>query len=150
MNLIDWIGINDSYCVRLTWVLMHFLWQGCDSALAAPLVLDLVRLTEFAQRRGEVGTLPQLACFFKSPVDVEEQGFAAQMDVLYEYVRHVRAERAAPSPGLRTTARYSALNCSEASKRSSQNAARCTAKIRPRSSKRSGCQLRAGAKRQTQ
>jgi len=76
---------------------MHFLWQGCDSALAAPLVLDLVRLTDLAQRRGEVGPLPQLACFFKSPVDVEEQGFAAQMDLLHQYVECVRAERAACS-----------------------------------------------------
>ncbi len=73
---------------------MHFLWQGCDSALAAPLVLDLVRMTDLAQRRGEVGTLPQLACFFKSPVDVEEQGFAAQMELLHDYVERVRAERA--------------------------------------------------------
>jgi len=74
---------------------MHFLWQGCDSALAAPLVLDLVRLADLAQRRGEVGTLPHLACFFKSPVDVEEQGFAAQMGLLHRYVETVRAERAA-------------------------------------------------------
>ena len=73
---------------------MHFLWQGCDSALAAPLVLDLVRLTDLAQRRGEVGTLPQLACFFKSPVDVEEQGFAAQMELLHRYVVQVLSERA--------------------------------------------------------
>ncbi len=51
---------------------MHFLWQGCDSALAAPLVLDLVRLVDLARRRGEVGTLPHLACFFKSPVGVAE------------------------------------------------------------------------------
>jgi myo-inositol-1-phosphate synthase len=74
---------------------MHFLWQGCDSALAAPLVLDLVRLTDLARRRGEVGTLPHLACFFKSPVDVEQQGFADQMDLLHRYAETVRAERAA-------------------------------------------------------
>ena len=74
---------------------MHFLWQGCDSALAAPLVLDLVRLVDLARRRGEVGPLPQLACFFKSPVDVEEQAFPAQMELLRRYVETVRAERAA-------------------------------------------------------
>ena len=34
---------------------MQFIWQGCDSVLAAPLVLDLVRLTELARRRGEIG-----------------------------------------------------------------------------------------------
>jgi Myo-inositol-1-phosphate synthase len=33
----------------------QFIWHGCDSILAAPLVLDLVRLTEFARREGEAG-----------------------------------------------------------------------------------------------
>lgn len=71
---------------------MHFLWQGCDSALAAPLVLDLARLVDLARRRGETGALPQLACFFKSPVGVAEQAFAPQMDALYRYAADVRAE----------------------------------------------------------
>jgi myo-inositol-1-phosphate synthase len=71
---------------------MHFLWQGCDSALAAPLVVDLVRLTDLAQRRGEVGTLPQLACFFKTPIDVPERDFASQMARLDRYARTVRRE----------------------------------------------------------
>src|SRR6185369_5037379 len=71
---------------------MHFLWQGCDSALAAPLVLDLARLADLAHRRGEVGTLPQLACFFKTPLDVEEQDFARQMDRLVRYAADVREE----------------------------------------------------------
>ncbi len=73
---------------------LHFLWQGCDSALAAPLVLDLVRLTDAARRRGESGTLPQLACFFKSPLDVAEHGFAAQVTLLHRWAEAVRAERA--------------------------------------------------------
>jgi myo-inositol-1-phosphate synthase len=71
---------------------MHFIWQGCDSALAAPLVLDLARLVDLAHRRGEHGTLPQLAPFFKTPLDVEEQDFAAQMDRLARYAADVRAE----------------------------------------------------------
>jgi myo-inositol-1-phosphate synthase len=73
---------------------MHFLWQGCDSALAAPLVIDLVRLAELAHRRGESGTLPQTACFFKTPLDVPEQDFASQMDRLVRYAADVRAESA--------------------------------------------------------
>jgi len=73
---------------------MHFLWQSCDSALAAPLVLDLVRLADLAQRRGESGPLPQLAPFFKTPVDVEEQDFHAQMLLLARYADRVRAEQA--------------------------------------------------------
>jgi len=71
---------------------MHFIWQGCDSALAAPLVLDLARLVDLAHRRGESGTLPQLAPFFKTPLDVEEQDFASQMDRLARYAAEVRAE----------------------------------------------------------
>jgi myo-inositol-1-phosphate synthase len=70
---------------------MHFLWQGCDSALAAPLVLDLARLTALAHRRGESGTLPQLACFFKTPLDVEVQEFGEQMRLLTDWCEDVRA-----------------------------------------------------------
>jgi myo-inositol-1-phosphate synthase len=76
---------------------MHFLWQGCDSALAAPLVLDLARMAEFAHRRGETGTMPHLAPFFKTPLDVEEQDFGKQMDRLARYAEGAR-ESSATSP----------------------------------------------------
>ena len=65
---------------------LSFTWQGCDSALAAPLVLDLARLADLARRRGEKGTLPWLAPFFKSPLGVEEQDFGRQVGMLREYV----------------------------------------------------------------
>ena len=42
---------------------LQFTWQGCDSLLAAPLVLDLVRFVELSQRRGEVGVLSHLGVF---------------------------------------------------------------------------------------
>jgi len=61
---------------------LQFTWQGCDSLLAAPLVLDLARLTELARRRGETGLLTFLASFFKSPHGVEEHGFARQFQML--------------------------------------------------------------------
>ncbi|MFO0265183.1 MAG: inositol-3-phosphate synthase, partial [Planctomycetota bacterium] len=48
-------------------MMMQFTWQGCDSILAAPLVLDLARFAELAARRGASGTLDFLASFFKSP-----------------------------------------------------------------------------------
>ena len=57
---------------------LQFTWQGCDSVLAAPLVLDLVRLTELAHRRGHVGQMPFLASFFKSPYGVSEHRFDRQ------------------------------------------------------------------------
>ena len=69
---------------------MQFTWQGCDSVLAAPLVLDLARLALLAQRRGEVGVLRHLACFFKSPMGVEEHDFFKQFSMLEEYVQEQR------------------------------------------------------------
>jgi myo-inositol-1-phosphate synthase len=64
---------------------LQFTWQGCDSILAAPLVLDLIRLVERAHRGGERGALAWLACFFKSPVGVQEQSFATQVSMLMEW-----------------------------------------------------------------
>jgi len=60
----------------------QFIWQGCDSILAAPLVIDLVRLVDRAHRAGEHGALEWLACFFKSPINVAEQDFAKQFALL--------------------------------------------------------------------
>ncbi|GAA4548783.1 inositol-3-phosphate synthase [Amycolatopsis samaneae] len=46
---------------------LQFTWQGCDSALAAPLVLDLARFTAKACRDGVAGPVPELGFFFKDP-----------------------------------------------------------------------------------
>jgi len=73
---------------------MQFTWQGCDSILAAPLVIDLARLGLLAQRRGEAGILRHLACFFKSPMGVEEHDFFKQFTLLEDYVTKVREEMA--------------------------------------------------------
>jgi myo-inositol-1-phosphate synthase len=64
----------------------QFTWQGCDSILAAPLVIDLVRLVERARRAGETGSLDWLACFFKSPLGVTAQSFPAQVTMLRDWV----------------------------------------------------------------
>ncbi|HEX4589023.1 MAG TPA: inositol-3-phosphate synthase [Gemmataceae bacterium] len=68
---------------------LQFTWQGCDSALAAPLVIDLARLTLLAQRRGQGGVLRHLACFFKSPMGVGEQDFFRQFALLEDYIESV-------------------------------------------------------------
>lgn len=65
---------------------LQFIWQGCDSLLAAPLVLDMVRFTDLARRRGHAGLMPFLASFFKSPHGVEEQGFIRQFQTLEAWV----------------------------------------------------------------
>lgn len=72
-----------------TQMTMQFTWQGCDSLLAAPLVIDLVRLTERAQRAGERGLLTFLASFFKSPLGVTEHDFVRQFQMLEEWVDKV-------------------------------------------------------------
>jgi hypothetical protein len=73
-----------------TKMILQFTWQGCDSLLAAPLVIDLARLTLLAQRRGECGVLTHLACFFKNPLGVREHDFFKQFMLLEEYARRVR------------------------------------------------------------
>ncbi|QDT01127.1 inositol-3-phosphate synthase [Adhaeretor mobilis] len=65
---------------------LQFTWQGCDSLLAAPLVLDLARFTLLARERGETGTLDFLASFFKSPLGEGDQAFAAQYERLLAWV----------------------------------------------------------------
>jgi len=69
---------------------MQFTWQGCDSALAAPLVIDLVRLADLALRRRESGPMTQAACFFKAPVGTQEQDLGRQYAMLDRYLRRGR------------------------------------------------------------
>jgi myo-inositol-1-phosphate synthase len=64
---------------------LQFIWQGCDSALAAPLVLDLVRFTELAWRRGHVGAMSFLSSFFKSPYGMTEHCFDRQFQMLEDW-----------------------------------------------------------------
>ncbi|MBI2898665.1 MAG: inositol-3-phosphate synthase [Planctomycetes bacterium] len=76
---------------------LQFTWHGCDSALAAPLVLDLVRFAEFAHRRGERGTMRHLACFFKAPYAVEEHNFHLQTEMLLDYAQEHRTRSRHPA-----------------------------------------------------
>lgn len=71
---------------------LQFIWQGYDSILAAPLVLDLVRLSEFAKRLGEAGLMPQLAMFFKSPLGVTEHRLSEQFHMLLDYIRQAKTK----------------------------------------------------------
>jgi myo-inositol-1-phosphate synthase len=65
---------------------VEFTWHGCDSALAAPLVLDLARLTAAAHRAGRSGPLPELGFFFKDPIGDGPSALAAQWDILVDFV----------------------------------------------------------------
>lgn len=76
-----------------TRMIMQFIWQGCDSALAAPLVIDMIRLAEYAHRRGEFGAMKHLASFFKCPLDEDDHDFHRQFERLVRYAEEcVRAD----------------------------------------------------------
>lgn len=65
---------------------LQFTWQGCDSALAAPLVIDLARLADLALRRGHVGPVPEWGFFFKDPVGSGEHRLFEQLVTLRDWV----------------------------------------------------------------
>lgn len=71
-------------------MMMQFTWQGCDSILAAPLVLDLARFAELAARRGASGTLDFLASFFKSPQGSPTHHFFEQFAQLQRWAAELR------------------------------------------------------------
>ncbi|MBP2180411.1 inositol-3-phosphate synthase [Amycolatopsis magusensis] len=64
---------------------LQFTWTGYDSALAAPLVLDLARFTAAAHAAGQSGALSGLAFFFKDPMGSDEHRFAEQTRSLREW-----------------------------------------------------------------
>jgi myo-inositol-1-phosphate synthase len=72
---------------------LELKWQGADSALAAPLVLDLVRCVELAHRRGQAGLQPALAGFFKNPLGVDEHSFPEQCRMLEAWAESHRGGR---------------------------------------------------------
>jgi len=65
---------------------VEFTWHGCDSALAAPLVLDLARLTAAAHAAGRSGPLPELGFFFKDPIGAGPSALSEQWAQLAGFV----------------------------------------------------------------
>ncbi|MET9502150.1 inositol-3-phosphate synthase [Streptomyces sp. NPDC006622] len=75
-----------------TRMVLQTIWQGCDSALAAPLVLDLARLLARAHERGLSGPRPELAFFFKDPVGDAPASLAEQYAQLCRFARRLSDE----------------------------------------------------------
>ncbi|MFK8905531.1 inositol-3-phosphate synthase [Streptomyces sp. YS-3] len=73
-------------------MVLQTIWQGCDSALAAPLVLDLARLTARAHEAGLTGPRPELGFYFKDP-DGGSSALAEQYGVLLEFAERLREVR---------------------------------------------------------
>ena len=83
----DYIHFEGFLGVKMS---LQFTWVGSDSALAAPLILDLVRLSNWAAERGESGVMTQTAAFFKSPLGGGTNDFHAQFDQLIRYAQTTR------------------------------------------------------------
>ncbi len=97
-SLGDWKTAWDHFHFRGflgTPMTLQFTWQGCDSLLAAPLVLDLVRFVELSRRLGEVGVLSHLGSFFKRPMGLSEHDFSRQFSLLCEWAQRYAKPRAA-------------------------------------------------------
>ncbi len=75
----DHIHFDGFLGTRMT---MQLTWQGCDSALAAPLVLDLVRLAIREKKNGSCGVMAFLSSFFKSPLGNAPMDFFSQYRAL--------------------------------------------------------------------
>ncbi|MGN9809001.1 inositol-3-phosphate synthase [Micromonospora sp. BQ11] len=77
---------------------LEFTWQGCDSALAAPLVLDLARLTAAAHAAGDAGPLEDLAFFFKDPLGTPTHSLGDQWNRLCAYTRRLHEGASGAEP----------------------------------------------------
>jgi len=75
-----------------TRMVLQTIWQGCDSALAAPLVLDLVRLVSRAQEAGLSGPRPELGFYFKDP-DGSSAALSQQYTQLIAFARRLEPGR---------------------------------------------------------
>ncbi|MEV6418319.1 inositol-3-phosphate synthase [Streptomyces sp. NPDC051662] len=73
-------------------MILQTIWQGCDSALAAPLVLDLARLVSRAHEAGLSGPLPGLGFYFKDP-DGGPAALAEQFDALLAFAERLKETR---------------------------------------------------------
>ncbi|MFJ9209743.1 inositol-3-phosphate synthase [Streptomyces sp. NPDC102264] len=73
-------------------MILQTIWQGCDSALAAPLVLDLARLVARAHEAGLSGPLPGLGFYFKDP-DGGPAALAEQFDELLAFAERLKETR---------------------------------------------------------
>ncbi|MEU7278236.1 inositol-3-phosphate synthase [Streptomyces sp. NPDC045431] len=73
-------------------MILQTIWQGCDSALAAPLVLDLARLVARAHEAGLTGPVPELGFYFKDP-DAGPAALADQYAALLTFATRLREAR---------------------------------------------------------
>jgi myo-inositol-1-phosphate synthase len=73
-----------------TRMILQTTWQGCDSALAAPLVLDLARLATRAHEAGLTGPLSELGFYFKDPMGEGPSALGEQYAALAGFAGRLR------------------------------------------------------------
>ncbi|MFC7303391.1 inositol-3-phosphate synthase [Streptomyces monticola] len=73
-------------------MVLQTIWQGCDSALAAPLILDLARLLARAAEAGLTGPVGELGFYFKDP-DAGSSSLADQYGALLGLAERLRGEQ---------------------------------------------------------
>jgi myo-inositol-1-phosphate synthase len=78
-----------------TRMVLQTTWQGCDSALAAPLILDLARLVARAHEAGLTGPLSELGFYFKDPVGAGPAALGEQYAALAAFAERLRGLRGA-------------------------------------------------------
>ncbi|GGO36583.1 inositol-3-phosphate synthase [Streptomyces lasiicapitis] len=85
----DHIAFEGFLGTRMT---LQTTWQGCDSALAAPLILDLARLLARAHETGLSGPRPELAFYFKDPDPGASSALPDQHMALLAFAARLRDE----------------------------------------------------------
>ena len=68
-------------------ITMQTTWSAYDSMLAAPLVLDIVRLLALADATGARGIVPELGSFFKDPWGSDVHDFGQQTTALIDWAQ---------------------------------------------------------------
>ncbi|MFE0133759.1 inositol-3-phosphate synthase [Streptomyces sp. NPDC059037] len=71
-------------------MVLQTTWQGCDSALAAPLILDLARLLARSHELGLTGPSPSLGFYFKDPDPGASSALGEQYGALVAFAERLR------------------------------------------------------------
>ncbi|MDC0766543.1 inositol-3-phosphate synthase [Streptomyces sp. HD] len=81
-----------------TRMILQTIWQGCDSSLAAPLILDLARLTARSHEAGLSGPLAELGFYFKDPVGEGPAALGEQYAALRGFAERLTAREGHTCP----------------------------------------------------
>jgi myo-inositol-1-phosphate synthase len=82
-----------------TRMVLQTTWQGCDSSLAAPLILDLARLVARAHEVGLAGPVGELGFYFKDPVGAGPAALGEQYADLVDFAGRLRQLAQPPGSG---------------------------------------------------